>query len=163
MVESTTTSSPKINENSSDQNTESELGRVDLATEQPPRLFKKVVRPKTNLAPQLPSSMEEQPVEEEVILVRVRRQRESEPLEALELSFAQASNVLKRQRLVTQSDALVEQFNAVVQLDEDKMKLGSKSTTVVEESKGGFVLGAKSTHFSVKPQQSKAAASSTNL
>ena len=43
-----------------------------------------------------------------MILVRVRRQRESEPLEALELSFEKASNFLKRQRLITQSDALVD-------------------------------------------------------
>ena len=57
------------------------------------------------------------------------------------MSFDQTSNILKRQRLVTQSDALLAQFNAVVKLDEEK-KLGVQKIQPIEETKGGFALGA---------------------
>lgn len=76
-------------------------------------------------------------------MVRVRRHREAEPLEALELSFDKASNTLKRQRLVTQSDALVAQFNAVIKLDERKSQEAAGVVPQEESKEGGFVLGAK--------------------
>ena len=116
----------------------------------PRRLYKKVLRPKNSSTQvnQIQESTAETQTHqnEEVILVRVRRQRESEPLEALELSFEQASNVLKRQRLVTQADALVDQFNASVQLDSNKRAVQAKNSTASaaeEETKSGFALGAK--------------------
>ena len=42
-------------------------------------------------------------------MVRVRRERGAEPLEAIELDFDR-ENQLKRKRLVTQSSALADQF-----------------------------------------------------
>ena len=50
------------------------------------RVYKKVVRPKTN------AETESACPNEEVLLVRVRRRAEAEPLEALELDFDQNTN-----------------------------------------------------------------------
>lgn len=59
--------------------------------------------------------------EGEVLLVRVRRRCEAEPLEELELSFDQA-NQLKRKRFVTQSESLVARFEASLSVNREETK-----------------------------------------
>jgi hypothetical protein len=50
------------------------------------------------------------------MLVRVKRDRSDEPLEELQLQFG-LDGSLKRQKLLTQSEALVNRFNQVVAMD----------------------------------------------
>lgn len=50
------------------------------------------------------------------MLVRVKRERSDEPLEELQLQF-RLDGSLKRQKLLTQSEALVNRFNQVVAID----------------------------------------------
>ena len=74
-----------------------------------------------------------------MLLVRVRRRCDVEPLEALELSFDKA-NKLKRKRFVTQSEALIAKFGASFSFEEAPVK--KDLTKESEETKQGFVLGA---------------------
>ena len=58
---------------------------------------------------------------EQPLLVRVKRQREAEPLEQLEMEFDPMTNALKRRKLVTQPEALAKQFEDGFNLESAQM------------------------------------------
>ena len=53
----------------------------------------------------------------ECFLLRVRRRRDEEPLEEVELEYDMTCGALKRQKLVTETEALVNNFNYSVSLE----------------------------------------------
>ena len=86
-------------------------------------------------------------VVEQPLLVRVKRQRESEPLEQLEMEFDPMTNTLKRRKLVTQSEALTKQFNDQLNLDNAQTAKGGANgqtqKTQDQKSEVTFTLGQR--------------------
>lgn len=84
---------------------------------------------------------------EQPLLVRVKRQRESEPLEQLEMEFDPMTNTLKRRKLVTQSEALAKQFNDQLNLEHAQTAKGGANgrmqKTQDQKSEVTFTLGQR--------------------
>lgn len=92
-------------------------------------VFKKYKVPKNGHKPPTtittPSQSQPQPQPQQTVLLRVKRLRDQEPLEELELQFDKGG-VLKRRKLVTESQALVKRFN-------QSLALNDSSSAVAEE------------------------------
>lgn len=84
---------------------------------------------------------------EQPLLVRVKRQRESEPLEQLEMEFDSMTNTLKRRKLVTQSEALTKQFNDQLNLEHAQIPKDDANCQILktQDRKGEatFTLGQR--------------------
>jgi hypothetical protein len=53
------------------------------------------------------------------VLLKVKRERDSEPLDAVELEFDNRTGTLKRQKLITEQQALIDNFHSSMNFTEE--------------------------------------------